>query len=786
MKKKLLFRLAALALVVFLTGVRAFSQDIKLLQDSIVDNQALVYSTNAYGYYPSIQSFSQSAVTTYNNYQYVIYYNKDLRVCVGRKALPSGTWETIIFTDYLQSFADCHNIPVLGVSTDGKIHLTFDHHVSTLKYRVSSAGVANSPGSYTWSTTLFGSVVNTLPGTSASQTSVTYPAFMTTPSGKLQLVLRIGDSGGGRDDLFEYSPSTGTWSDLGFFTEKTGSYIGPITDGPTRNSYRDGIGYYGSNRLHTVFGWRETGDVQSQHDILYAYSDDEGRTWKNNSKVSFATTGTDLIKITDTAAIVYKLGQQHGLLNQEFMDVDNGGVVHVFKKHMLATEANSTSWADAGTKSKLYHHMRDTSGNWTATLLPFNTYRVNFISDANKTLYAITGDKIDIWAATAASGYTNWAMLYRYDPTAKYAEETIAIDKERMKSDNVLSIMVQEKYTTAGQPTKIHVIDFQPTADTSLILDNTSAEITGTWSTSTAVQNYYGTNYRVRASGGTGTNYVKWRATIPAAGDYSVYVWSPDGLATRATNATYVVYHSGLNTTYHVDQSLPGGKWVFLGTHAFTTLTTGNGVVMLTDQGNNQYVIADAVRFVKQNPASEEELNVSLLSFSGKKQTQDVKLNWVTSSSKNKSYFEVLRSQDGQYFQSIANIRSAGKSNHAQNYAYTDHSPFSVTNYYQLNQVDSIGTSKKSAVITVNESLASSLKAWSSEGNYVNIAVNAPVSTIAGLRVTDIYGKPILNTMLKLEKGANKVKLYAARMVPGILVATLNIENEIQSVKFMR
>lgn len=602
MRENLLFSIAAILML--LKAPACFSQSVVLTNDKIVDNEGLVYSTNAYGYYPSIQSFSQPPVTTYNNYQYVVYYNKDRRVCLGRRALPAGAWETLVFTDYLFSTNDCHNVPVLGISADGKIHLSFDHHVSTLKYRVSGADVANDPGSHSWNAALFGAVTDTLPGMTVPQSNVTYPAFMATPSGKLQLVMRLGNSGNGKERLFEYDTATANWTDLGFFTSSAGIYTGPVTDGQHRNVYRDGIGYFGGSRLHMLFSWRETGDVQSQHDILYAYSEDEGRTWKNSANVSFATTGTDLIGLIDTAAIVYPMGQKHGLLNQEYMHVDKQGRVHAFKKHMLAGEADATSWDDAKSKSKAYHHMRATNGTWTTGLLPFNTYRVNFVADTNGILYAVTGSKLDVWAATPASGYTDWALIHRLDSVAKYAEETILIDKERMITSNVLSVLVQEKYTVSGQPSKIHTIDLSLSAEPSITLDNTTAEITGSWNTSAAITNYYGVNYRVRASGGTGANSVKWRATIPSAGDYAVYVWLPDGLPTRATNAKYVVYHSGYNTTYYVDQSLPGGRWILLGTHTMTTNTTGNGVVMLTDEGNNDFVIADAVRFVKQTSGS--------------------------------------------------------------------------------------------------------------------------------------------------------------------------------------
>lgn len=137
-------------------------------------------------------------------------------------------------------------------------------------------------------------------------------------------------------------------------------------------------------------------------------------------------------------------------------------------------------------------------------------------------------------------------------------------------------------------------------AQTEIIIDNTSAEYSGTWSSSTFQPNFWATDYRSHASGGTGSNWVKWRASIPSAGNYAVYYWLPNGKSDRASNARFTVWHDSQSTTYLVDQRQTGGSWKLLGTHFMTISSTGNGVVVLTDEGDNAYVVADAIKFVKQ------------------------------------------------------------------------------------------------------------------------------------------------------------------------------------------
>lgn len=66
-----------------------------------------------------------------------------------------------------------------------------DHHDVPLHYRVSQQGVATNPASYTWSTALFGSTVNSLPGATGIWTPVTYPRFERVDN-DLFFELRIG------------------------------------------------------------------------------------------------------------------------------------------------------------------------------------------------------------------------------------------------------------------------------------------------------------------------------------------------------------------------------------------------------------------------------------------------------------------------------------------------------------------------------------------------------------------------------------------------------------------
>ena len=82
-------------------------------------------------------AFQQQPLTTFGDYQYVAFYSTakgygSHYVHLGRRRInPSVTaWEDFAFTDYEQKTLDEHNTISMGISGDGKIHLSFDHHVS--------------------------------------------------------------------------------------------------------------------------------------------------------------------------------------------------------------------------------------------------------------------------------------------------------------------------------------------------------------------------------------------------------------------------------------------------------------------------------------------------------------------------------------------------------------------------------------------------------------------------------------------------------------------------------
>lgn len=128
-----------------------------------------------------------------------------------------------------------------------------------------------------------------------------------------------------------------------------------------------------------------------------------------------------------------------------------------------------------------------------------------------------------------------------------------------------------------------------------VIVDDSAATATGEWAASTTYTGYYGTGYLASRSG-TGADTIRWTPELAKAGTYNVYVNLPDGVYNRASNATYSVDGAGEPVTFSLDQRVsPSPGWRLLGAVDFEAGATGH--VELTDDGDGNYVIADAVRF---------------------------------------------------------------------------------------------------------------------------------------------------------------------------------------------
>ncbi|UXY31405.1 BNR repeat-containing protein [Streptomyces sp. HUAS TT20] len=411
-------------------------------------------------------SFQKNGLLTHGGHQYAVWYTATRHAVVARRVLGGSAWSTVTLAHTLKS-DDSHNVISMGVSrTDGRLHLVMDAHSDGFFYVKSVAGLLDHPASTSWTPSVFGAVRTTLDGL-ALTSRFTYPQFVPTPEGRLQLSYRVGISGDGRNALTEYDGSA--WTALGEWSGSTGTYTGAHGSSDARNMYLHGLDYDAAGRLHAFFTWREQNAAVTgadggitNHDTGYVHSTDRGRTWRTDAGALVGTTGTpDTVTVTDPGLVVDSIGPDHALMNQESQAVDSTGLPHAIISHVPARfgPCGADYVADRTANGRAFHLRKDSSGTWRKTeipVVPSSSQRTRLVLDRYDNAYAIFPYG-RIAGASKSSGYTDWAPLYYGSDLNAFGE--VVIDETRVAADNVLSFMYQEK-SVGTTPSALHVVDF--------------------------------------------------------------------------------------------------------------------------------------------------------------------------------------------------------------------------------------------------------------------------------------------------------------------------------------
>ncbi|SOE07233.1 BNR repeat-containing protein [Streptomyces sp. Ag109_G2-15] len=429
-----------------------------------LDAQALYFVS--YDGLVNNNSFQKNGLLTYKGYQYAAWYTATRNAVVARRVLGASTWSTVTLSHTLKS-DDSHNVISMGVSkTDGRLHLNMDSHSDGFFYVKSVAGLLDNPATTSWTSSVLGAVQTTLDGL-ALTSQFTYPQFVATPEGRLQLSYRAGISGNGRNALAEYDGSA--WTALGEWTSSTGTYTSSHGSSTARNMYLHGIDYDVNGRLHAFFTWREqnaavmcnSGGI-TNHDTGYVHSTDRGRTWRNDAGTVVGTTGTsDTVAVGDAGLVVDSLNPDHSLMNQESQTTDSAGLPHAIISYVPGRFGQCTTnyVGDRTANGRAFHLRKNSSGTWQKTEIPLalnSSQRTKLVLDKYDNAYAIFPYG-RIAAASKSSGYTDWALLYDGSDLNAFGE--VVIDETRVKADNVLSFMYQEK-SSGTTPSPLHVVDF--------------------------------------------------------------------------------------------------------------------------------------------------------------------------------------------------------------------------------------------------------------------------------------------------------------------------------------
>ncbi len=251
--------------------------------------------------------FRSNSLVTNGDEQYVGYYDADGFLTVAKRKLENEAWE-LYRTAYRGHVEDAHNVISLMVDGDNFLHVAFDHHGDTLHY---CRGIA--PGSL-----VLGAMEEM---TGVDEDDVTYPEFYRLADGDLIFVYRSGKSGQGNLVMNHYDLQSRQWDRV----------QDVLIDGEgERNAYwqmcvdRQGV-------IHLSWVWRETWLVETNHDLCYARSYDNGKTWYKTDGMQY-----ELPIRIDNAEYACRIPQDSELINQTSMGTDTIGNPYI-----------ATYWRDA-------------------------------------------------------------------------------------------------------------------------------------------------------------------------------------------------------------------------------------------------------------------------------------------------------------------------------------------------------------------------------------------------------------------------------------------------------
>ena len=284
-------------LIVLVPGLLAIGGPLVSFQRPVGDARLIPISGSAWaGSSVNVVANARQTVFTDGRTQFAAFYDADRFMVLARRPIDGGEWE-MRRTAYQGNAADAHNSISLVVDGAGILHVAWDHHSSPLNY---ARGVA--PGSI--------ELGPKQPMTGQLENRVTYPQFHRLPGGDLLFLYRDGASGRGALVLTRYSVATGRWTVV-----QTNLIDGEGERSPYWDMTVDRRG-----ALHLAWVWRESPDVATNHDICYARSVDEGRTWSGSDGSRLAVPIS-----ARTAEYAARIPQRSNLMNPPAIAADAGG-----------------------------------------------------------------------------------------------------------------------------------------------------------------------------------------------------------------------------------------------------------------------------------------------------------------------------------------------------------------------------------------------------------------------------------------------------------------------------
>jgi Secretion system C-terminal sorting domain len=205
--------------------------------------------------------------------------------------------------------------------------------------------------------------------------------------------------------------------------------------------------------------------------------------------------------------------------------------------------------------------------------------------------------------------------------------------------------------------------------------------------------------------------------------------------------------------------------------------------------GNNAGARTGPYTFCGSTQLGSTILPVEISSFTGAEQNGKIQLNWITQLESNNAHFEIEKSTDGSYFESIGKVFSKGNSSISTAYSFTDFGTIAPTNYYRLKLLSTNGSIKYSSIVNIklNEKLKNTIAVSPNPvKDKINISINATNNTLVRIKIINALGKIIYQQEESVMKGSNILSLNTIlQLAKGIYTVQVVMNNEILNKKII-
>jgi hypothetical protein len=140
-----------------------------------------------------------------------------------------------------------------------------------------------------------------------------------------------------------------------------------------------------------------------------------------------------------------------------------------------------------------------------------------------------------------------------------------------------------------------------------VVIDDASAKKVGAWTESKHTGPYVAAGYVHDANAGKGEKTITFQPAIPKTGKYEVWLSYTPG-TNRDAKVPVTVFSADGDKTVHIDQRKApdiDGLFVSLGKHTFEK--SGQGFVLVANEGTTGHVVADAVVFLPAEDVAEKK-----------------------------------------------------------------------------------------------------------------------------------------------------------------------------------